>query len=137
MGFGRFLKKAIIPGYNAFDMAKKVKDNGFTGGIKERIREDFEDTPGVSQIYQAGKYEGKKEGYVEASYEYEKKLLNQAEAFLKQKNHFEFEKQEYENLIDDYEKYIDEMTNKENLTAEESNYLQQMMIMERKLKKAM
>lgn len=137
MGFGRFLKKAIIPGYNAFDMAKKVKDNGLSGGIKERIREDFEDTPGVNQIYQAGKHEGKKEGYVEASYEYEQKLLKQAESFLKQKNHFEFEKQEYENLIDDYEKYIDEMTNKENLTAEENKYLQQMMIMERKLKKAM
>nr|WP_304220054.1 hypothetical protein [Fredinandcohnia onubensis] len=137
MGFGRFLKKAVIPGYNAFDMAKKVKDNGLVGGIKERIREDVEDTPGVSQIYQAGKHEGKKEGYAEASYEYEQKLLRQAEAFLKQKNHFEFQKQEYEDLIDDYETYIDEMTQKENLTAEQSNYLQQIMVMERKLKKAM
>lgn len=41
-------------------------------------------------------YEGKKQGYAEASDEYEKKLLDQAEEFIKQKKDFQKERDAYE-----------------------------------------
>jgi len=129
------LKKALIPGYGYVNVIKKISENGLVDGVKEIIREDIlEDTPGISHVYNVGKHEGKMEGYVEASHEYEGKLLKQAEVFLKQTNDFESEKQEYEQLINDYEKYIDEMSSRANLSSEENEYLQKMMIMERKLK---
>lgn len=137
MGIARFLKKALIPGYDAYDITKKIKDNGFKEGIKERFKEDLEDTPVISQIYQAGKYEGKKEGYVQASFEYEKKLLKQGDAFLKQKKHFESERMEYEQLLDEYEQYIEEMSKRNNLSAEQNRYLHELIVVERELKKVM
>ncbi|MFE9080920.1 hypothetical protein [Bacillus mobilis] len=85
MGFKRFMKKNLIPFYNTRDMIDKVQTYGFVDGIKEKMREDFlEDTPISSHIYNAGKHEGKKDGYKKASIEYEKKLLAQANAFLNQ-----------------------------------------------------
>lgn len=137
MGFTRFLKKALIPGYNTFDMIQKVAENGVVDGIKEKIKEDYlEDMPVTSHIYNSGKYEGKKEGYVQASYEYEKKLLKQAEEFLNQQNDFNKQRDGYEQLINDYELYIEEMSAKESLTSEEEIYLNKIMIMVRKLIKA-
>lgn len=135
MGFGRFLKKTLIPGYYQIEIAKQISDNGVKDGIKEIIKQDIEDTPVVSQIYNAGKYEGKKEGYNKASYEYEEKLLKQAELFLKEKDKFSKERESYEKLIDDYESYIESMTYKEDLSEEEQKYLNKIIIMERKLTK--
>ncbi|ETI65981.1 hypothetical protein [Neobacillus vireti] len=137
MGFKRFLKKSLIPGYDIYDITKKIKDNGLSEGIKERFREDLEDTPVISQVYQAGKYEGKKEGYVQASFEYEKKLIKQADTFLKQKKNFESERMEYEQLLDEYENYITEMSNRNDLSAEQNRYLQEMILVESELKRAM
>lgn len=135
MGFKRFLKKALIPGYYEFDIIQKVRENGVLDGIKEKMKEDYlEDTPVVSHIYNAGKYEGKKEGYAKASYVYEEKLLKQAEEFLNQKNEFANQKQEYEKLINEYERYIEEMSAKDSLSYEEKEYLNKIMIIERKLK---
>jgi hypothetical protein len=136
MGFKRFLMKSLIPGYTQFDMIRKIAENGVVDGIKEELKESYlEDMPIISHIYNAGKYEGKKEGYAQASFEYEKKLLEQGEEFLKQKRSFENQKAEYEELINTYEKYIDEMIQKDNLSAQEKDYLSQIMVMERKLKK--
>ncbi|PFM38952.1 hypothetical protein [Bacillus cereus] len=136
MGFKRFMKKNLIPFYNTRDMIDKVQTYGFVDGIKEKMREDFlEDTPISSHIYNAGKHEGKKDGYKKASIEYEKKLLAQANAFLNQKEIFESQKQEYEQLLQEYENYIEEMNAKEHLTNEEQDNLLQIISMERKLTK--
>lgn len=130
------MKKSFIPFYNTKDMIDKVQTYGFVDGIKEKMREDFlEDTPISSDIYNAGKHEGKKDGYKKASREYEKKLLAQANAFLNQKEIFESQKQEYEQLLHEYENYIEEMDAKEHLTNEEQDNLLQIISMERKLTK--
>ena len=89
----------------------------------------------TDKVFENGRILGKKEGYVQASFEYEKKLINQAEEFLKQKNVFESDKDRYEQLIDEYEKYIDNMMNKSNMSNEEKDYMNQIMVIERKLKK--
>lgn len=136
MGFKRFVKKSFVPFYNTRDMIDKVQTYGFIEGIKEKLREDFlEDTPGISHIYNAGRYDGKIDGYVKASREYEQKLLDQAADFLNQKEVFEDQKQQYEHLLQAYEAYIDEMSAKEHLTNEEQNVLNQIMITERALSK--
>lgn len=130
------MKKNFVPFYNTRDMIDKVQTYGLVDGIKEKIREDFlEDTPVTSHIYNAGKHEGKKDGYIKASREYEEKLLAQANAFLSQKEIFESQKQEYEQLLEEYEDYIDEMNAKEHLTNEEQANLLQIISMERKLTK--
>lgn len=59
-----------------------------------------------------GRYEGMKDGYTEASGEYERKLKKQAEEFLNQKKDFEKERDEYEKLLSEYEKYIEELERK-------------------------
>lgn len=136
MGFKRFLKKTLIPGYNTFDIIQKVSENGIVDGIKEKMKEDYlEDMPGVSHVYNIGKYDGKKDGYIQASYEYEKKLIKQAEEFLKQTKIFESDKARYEQLIDEYEIYIEDMMKKSNMSNEEKDYMNQIMVIERKLKK--
>lgn len=59
-----------------------------------------------------GRDEGRKDGYVEASREYERKLRKQADEFLNQIKDIERERDEYEKLLDDYEKYIEELEKK-------------------------
>lgn len=56
-----------------------------------------------------GRLDGMKDGYVEASGEYERKLKCQAEAFLTQQKDAQREHEEYEHLLDEYEKYIKEL----------------------------
>lgn len=54
------------------------------------IKEDWtEDNPLGKMIYDSGRYDGKKEGYEEASAEYEHKLIEQADRFLTQTRVFE------------------------------------------------
>ena len=53
-----------------------------------------------------------KDGYTEASGEYERKLRKQAEEFLNQKKDAKREKDEYEKLLDDYVAYIKELEEK-------------------------
>lgn len=89
----------------------------------------------TDKVFENGRALGKKEGYVQASFEYEKKLINQAEEFLKQKKVFESDKDRYEQLIDEYEIYIDNMMNKSNMSNEEKDYMNKIMVIERKLKK--
>ena len=105
-------------------------------GVKRTVKEDCcEDNPITSVIYKSGKYEGKIEGYEEAPDEYEKKLLNQADEFLKKSHIFEGEKNADEQLLDEYEKKICELSEKINRTEVENKYLQQLLLRERKLRK--
>lgn len=80
-------------------------------------------------------HEGKMQGYAEASDEYETKLLEQAEDFIKQKKDFQRERDAYEALLDEYDKEIDILNAKINKTEEEKEYLYQLMIKERELRK--
>lgn len=59
-----------------------------------------------------GRLDGMKDGYEEASGEYERKLRMQAEEFLNQKKDVEKEIEEYEKLLNEYEKYIQELEEK-------------------------
>jgi hypothetical protein len=117
--------------------ADKVQEHGLGKGIKKHITEDY---PVVSHIYNLGKddgiHEGKKEGYVRASSEYEKKLLKQAEEFLNQKNGLADNIKQRDELLDEYEKCISEMEAKNNsLTSEQRTLLDEMKILKEKLKK--
>lgn len=56
-----------------------------------------------------GRLDGMKDGYTEASGEYERKLRKQADEFLKQMKDVKKEFDEYEKLLDEYEKYIKEL----------------------------
>lgn len=53
-----------------------------------------------------GRYDGMKEGYAKASAEYEQKLREQADLFLRQIKDAHNQKDEYEQLLQDYEDYI-------------------------------
>lgn len=65
-----------------------------------------------------GKLEGKKEGYIEASAEYERKLRQQADEFLNQMKDVERERNEYEDLLREYEQYIHDMETKDSENVE-------------------
>lgn len=90
MGFGRYLLKNIIPGYRTINTIKHIAEEGLVDGVKSDIKEEWcEDNPITSMIYNEGTSDGKKEGYVLASKEYEEKLLKQADEFLQQTKIYE------------------------------------------------
>lgn len=55
------------------------------------------------------KEEARKEGYVEASREYEEKLRLQAKEFLEKKGKWEIDRNRYNELLNEYEAYIKEL----------------------------
>lgn len=61
------------------------------------------------QDMEKGRYEGAKAGYKEASDEYERKMRQQADDFIKQRRDFQKERDAYEELIKEYEAYIDKL----------------------------
>lgn len=136
MGLGRMLWRTTTIG-RAVDLIKNIYDEGnLMDGVKRTVKEDLcEDNPITSAIYNSGKYDGEIEGYVEASNEYEKKLISQANEFLKQVCIFESEKHAYEQLLDEYEKEINLLSEKGNRTEAENVYLQQLLMTDRKLRK--
>ena len=137
MGLRRFIKHALVPGTIAMDLVKNMIDEGdIVEGAKKSIKQEItEDNPFTAPVYMYGKYDGKKEGYAEASDEYEKKLLEQADEFLKQKKDYEKERDEYEKLLDAYEQKIGELENKVDRTQAENKFLRQLLIRERGLMK--
>lgn len=137
MGVGRFIKHVLIPSTYSIDMIKNMVDEGsIKEGLKRTIKENYtEDNPLTSAIYKSGKYDGKTEGYAEASEEYEKKLLDQADEFLSQTKIYEEEREKYEMLLDDYEVEIEALFEKTNKTELENEYLKQLLLRERKLRK--
>ena len=138
MGFKRFLTRNLIPGKAQWDLIKNIKENGLVNGYKKQFHENlFEDDLLISPIYKHGKTDGKKEGYIQASSEYEHKLIEQAELFISQKKNFEKERDEYEQLLDDYDNLIDELENKLERSDNENKFLQILLINERKLRNLM
>ena len=136
MGFGEFLKKQLIPGYQEYTLINDIIEHGVVDGFKENIRrERQEDNPFTSHLYQEGKSDGKKEGYVKASKEYEAKLLSQADEFLKQKTIYEKQRDEYDKLLKEYEAEIERLSQKQAKTEEENKYLQELLLRERGLRK--
>ncbi len=65
-----------------------------------------------TQDKQKGRFEGMKDGYAEASGEYERKLRKQADEFLKQIKDVKRERDEYEKLLSEYEEYIEDLEKK-------------------------
>ena len=137
MGLERFIKHLVVPGSYISDMINNIKEEyDFIDGVKRTIKEDLtEDNPFTSAIYKSGKYDGKKQGYAEASDEYEKKLLEQAYEFLKQTKIHEKERDAYEALLDAYDAEIDMLKEKGNKTETDKEYLQQLLLRDRNLRK--
>ena len=119
------------------DTISNVRSEGsLVQGIKRTVKEDLcEDNPFTRMVYNYGKYDGKVEGYEQASNQYEMKLLKQADEFLEQKKIFETEKNAYEQLLDAYEVEINSLEEKINRTETENEYLQQLLLRDRKLRK--
>ena len=136
MGLKRFVKHVIWPSTYIGDTIKNIADEGaLLDGIKKTVKETYsEDNPITSAVYKSGKYDGKKEGYSIASDEYEEKLLSLADEFIKQKNIFEKERNAYEALLDEYTVKIDILVENTNRTELENEYLQQLLLRERKLR---
>lgn len=136
MGILRGLWRSTGIGRTIDTVRNIVEAGDFVDGVKRTIKEDWtEDNPLGSVIYNSGKYDGKIEGYAEASDEYEAKLIEQADKFLQQQKIFESERDEYEDLLDAYEQEIDALTEKVNRTEAENAYLQQLLLRDRKLRK--
>jgi len=102
--------------------------------MKEKFREDFqEDNPITSKFYNDGVFDGKKEGYVEASNEYQKKLISQGEYFLKQANIAEEHLRTLSELLEDYEEIIEKLSRKLEKTEQEKRDLLDLMDMRNRL----
>ena len=140
MGTVKFIKHVLSPGTIAVDTVKNIiNEGGVVKGCKATIKREFtENNPLTSTLYKVGKQdgilEGKVEGYVEASNEYEKKLLSQADEFIKQLKDAQKERDEYEELLDAYEAEIRALTEKTNLTEAENELLRELLLKERQLK---
>ncbi len=136
MGLARMLWRSTGIGRTIDTVKNVVEEGSVIEGIKRTAKEDWcEDNPVTSRVYASGRYDGKIEGYEEASDEYEEKLLKQADEFLKQKQIFESERDAYEVLLDEYEAEIDALSEKVNITEAENEYLQQLLLRERKLRR--
>lgn len=136
MGIGRMIWRSNFIGRSIDTIKNIVDEGGVVDGVKRTLKEDYcEDNPITSIIYQCGRDDGKVDGYEEASNEYEEKLLKQADEFLKQEHIFESQKDDYEKLLDEYEKEIEGLSEKINLTESENEYLQKLLLRERRLKK--
>ena len=135
MGLKRGLWRSTGIGRTIDTVKNIVNEGSISGGVKRMIKEDLtEDNPLGKMIYDSGRYDGKKGGYEEASAEYEHKLIEQADRFVKQKRILEEEKNEYKNLLDEYDQEIELLENKAGKTDGENKYLQELLLKERKLK---
>lgn len=136
MGLKRLLWRSTTLG-RTIDTLKNIVDEGaVVDGVKRTIKEDFcEDNPIGKVIYTIGEYDGQKSGYIQASTEYEEKLLKQADSFLEQQKVYESEKEKYEALLDEYEFEIERLKSKVSKTEEEQIYLQKLLHKENKLRK--
>lgn len=75
MGIKRLFLRTLFPSKMIKDSITHIKRTGSVSeGIGTIVKETVcEDSPIGKAIYEAGKYDGKKVGYTEASSEYEKK----------------------------------------------------------------
>ena len=135
MGMLRGLWRSTMVGRSIDTIKNMVDEGSVVEGYKRTIKEDWtEDNPVGKTIYNSGKYDGKKEGYVEASYEYEKKLIEQANKFTNEKDTFQRERDEYEALLSEFDKEIQALQEKNNKSQKEVELLNQLLLKERELK---
>ena len=136
MGWKRFVRR-LDPRIHTYETIKNIVDEkSLKKGLTRTLREDYlEDNPITTPIYNQGKHDGKKEGYVEASREYEAKLLKQANEFLKQKELAKSKIAEYEKLLDEYEEAISKLEAKVRRTEAENKLLRELLSSERQLRK--
>lgn len=136
MGLNRWFLKSTVVGKTVNTAINMVEEHSIVKGVKKSVKEELcEDNPITSRVYKAGIYDGKVMGYVEASNEYEEKLLKQSDEFLKQKKVYESERDAYDKLLDEYEAEIESLSEKVNRTEIENNYLQQLILRDRKLRR--
>lgn len=126
-----FWKRMIIPFYNTKKTVESIKTYGLVEGIKEDSKELAKEAPIINTIYKMGKtdgvYEGKKQGYIRASKEYEDKLLKQAQKFKNQKVLLKKDINERDLLLKEYEEYIESRVSEYNrLTIQQENALHKM-----------
>jgi hypothetical protein len=76
--------------------------------IKDKVKEGVKKAPILKQVYKMGEYDGKKDGYTEASEKYEDKLIRQLQEFVKKENEHKATSKEKEDLLNEYEAYIEE-----------------------------
>lgn len=136
MGLGRMIWRSSLIGRSIDTVQNIAEEGSVIAGLKKTTKEDWcEDNPITSRLYQVGRYDGKVEGYEEASDEYEEKLLKLADEFLEQKHIFDSERDAYEALLDEYEAEIDALSEKVDRTEAENEYLQQLLLRDRKLRR--
>lgn len=136
MGILRGMWRSLPLGRTIDTVKNMVEEGSITEGFKRTIKEDWtEDSIIGRAIYQSGKYDGKQEGYIEASDEYEEKLLRMADQFLAQKQVFEQEKEAYNQLLEEYEAEIERLQAKTSLTEAENEYLKRLLLRERNLRR--
>ena len=129
MGLMRFVWRSTFLGRTIDTVKNVVDERSVIDGVKRTVKEDVcEDNPIGRAIYNTGSYDGKKVGYSQASSEYEKKLLEQADLFLKQQRDYQVER-------DAYEAEIELLEGKVNKSESENEYLQELLLRERKLRK--
>lgn len=136
-GFRRAMARWTMPGYTVGRVIKKIAKGDSLGDaiIHEGKEIICEDTPGLNLIYDAGKFDGKKEGYQEASGEYEKKICELTNMFLAQNKVHKQQEDEYNKLLDEYDILITQLTNKVEKTEAENKNLMSLLAAERKLRK--
>lgn len=95
------LTKGWIPGYG--NILNATTAIGLTEAVGWLAVKEFKENKDY--------YEGMKDGYAQASIEYEEKLKKQAGEFLKEKNKIQQNIQEYEELLNEYKTYIEKLEN--------------------------
>lgn len=135
MGLKRLLWRSTTVG-NTIDTIKNiVEEKNVFEGLKRTQKETWtEDVPITAEAYKMGTYDGKKCGYEEASAEYEKKMLQQADEFISQRRIYETERDKYEQLLNEYNAEIDRLEQTVNRTEAENQLLQELLLRERRLK---
>lgn len=140
MGLLRLILKSN-PIYLGREIIISSKEEGnVSKGVRKVFKETMvEDIPGFGSLYEMGKLDGKKQGYVEASDKYEEKFRKQAELFMEQKGLFESQIEEYERIMDEYEIRIIECemrygTEVDKMSFEQKEKLLNLLIDQRKLR---
>ena len=136
MGLKRLLWRSNFLGQTIDTIRNIIDEEDVVEGTKRTIKENIcEDNPIGKAIYNIGTYDGKKAGYSQASAEYEQKLLKQADLFLQQQKIYQSERDTYEDLLNQYEAEIEQLEAKVNKTEAEKEYLRELLLRDRKLRK--
>lgn len=101
-----------IPGHimDAIDKTRKNKKS-FRKNLEASVKETFtEDLPGTSHIYNAGKFDGKKEGTVEQAMRDEKKMQELKDTHSQEKEEWEETVRRKDDIIKEQGEMLDELS---------------------------